>query len=110
MLCEERDAFSIGDDDIGCIKDLKMEINLTDRQPVQKNYASIPRPLYPEVKYYLEDLLNKNFIRRSKSPYSSSVVCVGEKDGTMRLCVDYCVLNKMIIKQTPHPRDTRSLR
>jgi hypothetical protein len=61
-----------------------MEINLTDRQPVQKNYASIPRPLYPEVKHYLADLLNKNFIRRSKSPYSSSVVCVRKKDGTMR--------------------------
>ncbi|CAB4030563.1 Hypothetical predicted protein [Paramuricea clavata] len=102
MLYEERDAFSIEDDDIGCIKDLKMEINLTDRQPVQKNYASIPRPLYPEVKHYLEDLLNKNFIRRSKSPYSSSVVCVRKKDGTMRLCVDYRALNKKTI-QDRHP-------
>jgi hypothetical protein len=102
MLYEERDTFAIDDDDIGCIKDLKMEINLTDRQPVQKNYASIPRPLYPEVKHYLEDLLNKNFIKRSKSPYSSSVVCVRKKDGTMRLCVDYRALNKKTI-QDRHP-------
>ena len=102
MLYEERDTFAIDDDDIGCIKDLKMEINLTDRQPVQKHYASIPRPLYPEVKHYLEDLLNKNFIRRSKSPYSSSVVCVRKKDGTMRLCVDYRALNKKTI-QDRHP-------
>ena len=85
MLREERAAFTAYDDDIGCINDLQMEINLTDRQPVQKNYASIPRPLYPEVKHYLEDLLNKNFIRKSKSPYSSSVVCVRKKDGKMRL-------------------------
>jgi hypothetical protein len=69
---------------------------------VQKNYASISRPLYPEVKHYLEDLLNKNFIRRSKSPYSSSVVCVRKKDGTMRLCVDYRALNKKTI-QDKHP-------
>ena len=102
MLYEKRDTFSIDDDDIGCINDLKMEINLTDRQPVQKHYASIPRPLYPEVKHYLEDLLNKNFIRRSKSPYSSSVVCVRKKDGTMRLCVDYRALNKKTI-QDRHP-------
>ena len=102
MLYEERDTFAIDDDDIGCIKDLKMEINLTDRQPVQKHYASIPRPLYPEVKHYLEDLLNKNFIGRSKSPYSSSVVCVRKKDGTMRLCVDYRALNKKTI-QDRHP-------
>ena len=102
MLREERAAFAADDDDIGCINDLQMEINLTDRQPVQKNYASIPRPLYPEVKHYLEDLLNKNFIRKSKSPYSSSVVCVRKKDGTMRLCVDYRALNKKTI-QDRHP-------
>ena len=53
MLYEERGAFSVDDNDIACIKDLEMEINLTDQQPVQKNYTSIPRPLYPEVKYYL---------------------------------------------------------
>ena len=87
-----------------------MEINLADRQPVQKNYASIPRPLYPEVKHYLEDLLNKNFIRRSKSPYSSSVVCVRKKDGTMRLCVDYRALNKKTIQDRyPIPRIQETL-
>ena len=47
MLREERAAFAADDDDIGCTNDLQMEINLTDRQPVQKNYASIPRPLLP---------------------------------------------------------------
>ena len=102
MLCEERSAFAVDDNDIGCIKDLEMEIHLTDKQPVQKNHTSIPRPLYPEVKHYLEDLLNKNFIRRSKSPYSSSVVCVRKKDGSMRLCVDYRALNKKTV-QDRHP-------
>ena len=93
MLCEERGAFSVDDNYIGCIRDLEMEINITDQQPVQ-NYTPIPRPLYPEVKYYLGDLLNRSFIRRSKSPYSSSVACVGKKDRTMRLCIDYRALNK----------------
>ena len=35
---------------------------------VDEHVMNIPRPLYPEVKYYLEDLLNRNFIRRSNSP------------------------------------------
>lgn len=102
MLYEERDAFAVNEDDIGRIPDLKMDINLTDQRPVQRNYTAIPRPLYPEVKHYLEDLLNKNFIRKSKSPYSSSVVCVRKKDGGMRLCVDYRELNKKTI-QDRHP-------
>ena len=50
MLREEYESFSSSEQDIGCIPDLEMKINLKDRQPVQKKYTSIPRPLYPEVK------------------------------------------------------------
>ena len=93
MLNEEKDSFSQSEEDIGVIKDLELDIKLKDDIPVQKDYLSIPRPLYPEVKHYLEDLLNKKFIARSNSPYSSSVVCVRKKDGSLRLCVDYRSLN-----------------
>ena len=93
MLNEERDSFSQSEEDIGVIKNLELDIKLKDDIPVQKNYLSIPRPLYPEVKHYLEDLLNKKFIARSNSPYSSSVVCVRKQDGSLRLCVDYRSLN-----------------
>ena len=57
MLSEEANSFAAGDRDIGCIKDLKMDIKLTDLTPVQKNYMAVPLPLYPEVKSYIEDLL-----------------------------------------------------
>ena len=79
-----------------------MTINLSDPTPVQKTYASIPKPLYPEVKQHIEDLLNKGFITRSNSNYSSPVVCVRKKDGTLRLCVDYRQLNHRTI-QDRHP-------
>ena len=69
MLREEYEPFVFSDKVIGCIPDLEMEINLKDHQPVQKKYTSVPRPLYPEVKQYIEDLLNQNFITKSKSPY-----------------------------------------
>lgn len=36
-----------------------MDIELSDRSPVQRNYVSIPRPLYQEVKSYIEDLMKK---------------------------------------------------
>ena len=85
MLREEYESFSSSEQDIGCTPDLEMEINLKDSQPVQKKYTSIPRPLYPGVKQYFEDLLNQNFVKESKSPYSSQVVCVRKKDGSLRL-------------------------
>ena len=77
--------------------ELEMDIRLTSDQPVQKNYISILRSLYPEVKGYIEDLLNRGFIWKSKSPFSSSVVGVRKKDGGMRLCIDYRELNKKTV-------------
>ena len=89
---------------------LEMDIGLTSDQPVQKNYIPIPRPLYPEVKSYIENLLNRGFIRKSKSPFSSSVVCVRKKDGAMRLCIDYRELNKKTVPDRhPIPRIQEAL-
>ena len=85
LLLEEADAFAMSDHDVGGISELEMCIKMTSDQPVQKNYLSIPCPLYPEVKSYIEDLVNRSFIRKSTSPFSSSVVCVRKKDGGMRL-------------------------
>ena len=42
MLKEEAASFTKNDDDIGCIEDLQMDIDLSDGTPVQKNYVSIP--------------------------------------------------------------------
>ena len=74
LLLEEADAFAMSDDDVGCISELEMDIKMTSAQPVQKNYLSIPRPLYPEVKGYIEDLLNRGFIRKSSLHPHSQVV------------------------------------
>ena len=102
LLCEEQNSFSRNDDDMGIVPDLKLNINLKDNIPVQKNYVAVPRPLYPEVKAYIEDLLNKNFICKSTSPYSSPVVCVRKKDQSLRLCVDFRALNQKTIPDR-HP-------
>ena len=76
----------------------------------RKNFVSIPRPPYPEVKGYIEDLPNRGFISNSSSPFSCSVVCVRKKDGGMRLCVDYRELNKKTVPDLhPIPRIKEAL-
>lgn len=89
LLLEEADEFPMNDDDVGCISELEMDIKMTSDQLVQKNYLSIPHPLHPEVKGYIEDRLNRGFIKKLTHPLSSSVVCVHKRDGGMRLCIDY---------------------
>jgi hypothetical protein len=58
-----------------------------------------------ELKRQLDDLLNKGFIRPSKSAWAFSVLFVEKKDGSKRLCVDYRALNQVTIKNKyPLPR------
>ena len=110
MLADEADSFSKGDYDVGCAKELQLEINLHDKRPVQHSYRSVPRPLYNEVKAHIEDLLNKGFIQKSSSPYSSAVVCVRKKDNSLRLCVDYRQLNSRTVPDRhPLPRVQETL-
>lgn len=66
-----------------------MDIRLIDNVPVANTYNAISRPLYDEVKNHIQDLLNKDFIRKSTSPYAASVVCVRKRDGNLRLFIDY---------------------
>ena len=110
MLKEHQDSFAKDDSDVGSIQELQMNISLKDNTPVQKNYVAVPRPLYPEVKSYIEDLLNRQFIKKSTSPYSSPVVCVRKKDKSLRLCIDYRALNeKTIPDRHPIPRIQEAL-
>ena len=105
LLFEERGAFCVDDQDVGCAENLQLKINLSDKTPVQKNYIGVPKPLYPELKHYIEDLLNRGFIQKSKSSYRSCCVIVRKKDGSLQLCIDYRELNnKTIADRHPVPR------
>lgn len=105
MLFDQSDIFARDDADIGCIPDLQLKIHLTDHTPVQKSYNAIPKPLYREVKEYVQNLLDRGWIRKSTSSYSSPVVCVRKKDLSLRLCVDFRGLNsKTVSDRHPLPR------
>ena len=58
-----------------------------------------------ELKIQLQELMDKGYIWPSVSPWGSSVLFVRKKDGTMHVCMDYCQLNKLTIKNKyPLPR------
>jgi hypothetical protein len=58
-----------------------------------------------ELKKQLKKLLEQGFVRPSASPWGSPVLFVEKKHGTKRMCIDYCTLNSMTIKNKyPLPR------
>ena len=60
-------------------------------------YIMVPVEL-KELKTQLEELLNKGFIRPSTSPWGAPILFVKEKDGSLRLCIDYRQLNRVTIR------------
>jgi hypothetical protein len=65
--------------------------------------VSLPEPT--ELKIQLQELLDKEYIGPSVSPWGAPILFVKKKDGTLRLCIDYRQLNKMTIKNKyPLPR------
>ena len=88
MILREADTFTTNDTEIDDVGVHKM-IQLKDQVPVQKNYNHIPKPLHREIKEYVENLLNRDWIIPSESNYNLPVVAVHKKDGTLPLCCDY---------------------
>lgn len=66
MLREESTSFPVEDSDIGDVNSNFMKISLNDQVLGPQSDNSIPRLLYKELKYYIEDLLNRQWVVNSK--------------------------------------------
>ncbi|XP_070017565.1 uncharacterized protein [Nicotiana sylvestris] len=44
-----------------------------------------------ELMEQLQELLEKGFIRPRVSPWGAPVLFIKKKDGTIRMCIDYCI-------------------
>ncbi|MCG8078888.1 MAG: DDE-type integrase/transposase/recombinase, partial [Candidatus Thiodiazotropha taylori] len=90
--------FSKGLTDLGKTNLVKHSIKLTDNTPFKDPYRRIPPAMYEEVKQHLKDMLEADAIRPSESPFSSNVVLVRKKDGSLRFCIDFRKLNSRTIR------------
>lgn len=110
LLRDYQSVFSSHDGDLGCTNLLTHEIPLLDETPVRQRYRRIPPSEYESVKAHIQHLLDSQVIRESCSPFASPIVVVRKKDSSIRLCVDYSLLNSKTRKDAfPLPRIEESL-
>lgn len=103
-------VFSAHEGDLGCTNLISHDIPLLDDVPIRQRYRRIPPSEYEAVKTHINQLLEAQVIRESSSPYASPIVLVRKKDGSLRMCVDYRLLNAKTRKDAfPLPRIEESL-
>ncbi|XP_033124999.1 uncharacterized protein LOC117123250 [Anneissia japonica] len=110
LLTRYKDVFSTHDQDFGYTDTITHRIDTGTDKPIRQRHRPLPPSQYQAVRDHIRDLLEKDIVRESKSPWSSTVVVVQKKDSSIRLCVDYRRLNKITHKDSfPLPRIEESL-
>ena len=97
VLSNWSNIFATSSTDLGRIDLVNHEIKLTDETPFKEPYRHIPPALY-EVRQNLRYKIDAGAIQPSKSPFSSNVVLVWKKDGSLHFCIDFRNFNSRTIK------------
>src|SRR5258708_1306226 len=76
-----------------------LKINLEEgTKPFHRPIYSLLPPELTVLREFLEENVQNGFICPSKSPWGSPVLFVKKKDGSLRLCIDFCALNRVTEK------------
>jgi hypothetical protein len=106
VVCEYADVFPDELPGMPPDRDIEFAIELQPRTtPISKRPYQMPPAELAELKKQLQELLDKGFIRPSTSPWGCPTLFVKKKDESLRLCIDYCPLNVVTIKNkypSPH--------
>lgn len=108
LLVKYEPIFSRHSLDCGKAKDFVHRIRLCDNKPFRLPYRRLSPSHYEKLRMALNDMEEKEIIRKSTSEYASPLVLVWKKNGDLRLCTDFRWLNARTIKDAhplPHQAD-----
>jgi hypothetical protein len=98
LLLKYQDTFAKSNYDLGRTGLIKHEVDTGDAKPINHQ----PRRLSPvkqaEADRQIKDMLERDIIEPSTSPWSSPITLVTKKNGSIRFCLDYRRLNEVTIK------------
>ena len=110
VLKQHRKAFAAGPGDCGRTDQVRHRIQTPNCAPVRQAPRKLPAGLREEARQALTDMLERNVVSPSQSPWSSPVVLVRKRDGSARFCVDYRKVNALTTKDAyPLPRIDETL-
>ena len=98
LVLQYADIFFCPEDDLGRTSKLSHSIDTRSAPPIRKHVRRILPAQRTLVKDLLDDMLHKDIVQPSQSPWASPIVLARKKDGSVRFCVDYRKVNEVTRK------------
>ncbi len=108
LVLRYEDIFSRHHLDCGKAQGFVHRIHLTDTKPFRLPYRRVPPSQYQVLRKVLDEMEEREIIRKSTSEFASPLVLVWKKNGDLRICTDFRWLNKRTFKDAyplPHQAD-----
>lgn len=99
LLRRHSDCFAYDLAGLGCTNATEMNIELNSQRPVVYRPYRLSHHEREKVRGMIDEMLQAGVIRESVSDYASPIILVRKKDGNIRLCVDYRLLNSVTVKE-----------
>ena len=102
LVLKNQDLFASKDSELGHTDTIKMQIDIGNNVPIKMKPYRTPIKNREVIDKAINEMLDADVIKRSRSPWSFPVVIVDKKDGSKRFCVDFRKLNQ-ITKKNSYP-------
>ncbi|GFS59606.1 transposon Tf2-11 polyprotein [Trichonephila clavipes] len=78
--------------------DIKLSITVTDDKPIYHSPRRLPFTERDIVDKQIDEWIQNGVIEPCSSAYASQVLVVRKKDGSPRVCIDFRILNRVLVK------------
>ena len=105
LLRDYIDVFARDDFDLGLAQLFSHHIDMKDNAPVRQRLYRTPHTANEIIDGQVKNMIDRNIIQPSNSPWNSNVVVVKKKDGSHRFCVDFRKFNLLTEKMSTRYRE-----
>ena len=89
LFLQNKNLFASKDSELGHTETFKMQIDVGNNDPIKMRPYRTPMKNREVIDKAIDEMLDADVIRHSRSPWSFPVVIVDQKDGSKRFCVDF---------------------